>query len=69
MYSRDYLVDFIDLIKKDSTDDALKNIFTEEYPFKLQMVNVIIFIVVLCSGYILQKLVVNPYITSPSERY
>jgi hypothetical protein len=68
MYSRDYLVDFIDLIKKDSTDDALKNIFTEEYPFKLQMVNVIIFLVVLCSGYILQKLVVNPYITSPSER-
>jgi hypothetical protein len=68
MYSRDYLVDFIDLIKKDSTDDALKNIFTEEYPFKLQLVNIIIYILVLCSGYILQKLVVYPYITTPSER-
>ena len=68
MYSRDYLIDFINLIKKDSTDDALKNIFTEEYPFKLQMVNVIIYILVLCSGYILQKLVVYPYITTESER-
>lgn len=68
MYSRDYLVDFIDLIKEDSTDDALKNIFTEEYPFKLQLVNIIIFIIVFCSGYILQKLVVYPYITSADEK-
>ena len=68
MYSRDYLIDFIELIKEDSTsDDGIKNIFTEEYPFKLQLINVIVYILILCSGYILQKLVVYPYILKESD--
>jgi len=68
MYSRDYLIDFIELIKEDSTsDDGIKNIFTEEYPFKLQLINVIVYILILCSGYILQKLVVYPFILKESD--
>ena len=68
MYNRDYLVDFVSLIKKDTTEDTLKNIFTEDYPFKLQLINLILFMLIFCSGYILQKLVVSPYITSSNER-
>ena len=68
MYSQDYLANFASMIDKEQPDDIFQNLFTNDFPIKLNFINLIIFVFIFCSGYILQKLVVFPHITTSEER-